>query len=261
MVDLHSHILPAVDDGAQDWDTSLTMMAMAEQAGTKMIVATPHSHDFWRPKAAPRDLIPQLVKEANQRAQQAGLQIEVFPGQECIIDHNLVADLKAGALLTLGMSRTVLLELPFVMWPTYFESIVFDLQVAGYTVLLAHPARYKAVQDDPNLLLPFVERGVYMQINTTSIEGRFGLKTEETAQKLLEHNLAHVIASDAHTTRGRPPKLQKARDKAAAWIGEAAANQMCNETPLALLRGETPPMPEPRQIELSKRRKWFFNWF
>jgi len=126
MIDLHSHILPAIDDGAQDWQTSLAMMAIAEQAGTKIIVATPHSHDFWRPKAAPSELIPQLVKEANQRAQQAGLQIAVLPGQECMIAHDLVPDLKAGKWLTLGMSRTVLLELPFMMWPNFVDSIVFD---------------------------------------------------------------------------------------------------------------------------------------
>lgn len=264
MIDLHSHILPAVDDGSQDWDTSLAMMAIAEEAGTKIIVATPHSHEFWSPKpsASPSELVPQLVKEANQRAQQAGLQIAVLPGQECMIAHDLVADLKTGKWLTLGTSRTVLLEFPFSMWPNFVDSMVFDLQVAGYTILLAHVERYKAVQNDPNLLLPLIERGVYTQINTTSILGRFGARAEKTAQQLLEHNLAHVIASDAHTTRGRRPGLQKARDQAATWIGEAAANKMCSETPQALVRGEAPPVPTARPVEApKKRRKRFFGWF
>lgn len=262
MIDLHSHILPAIDDGAQDWQTSLAMMAIAEEAGTKIIVATPHSHDFWRPKATPGDLMPQLVKEANQRAQQAGLQIAVLPGQECHIAHDLVSDLKAGKWLTLGMSRTVLLELPFMMWPHMVDSIVFDLQIAGYIVLLAHVERYQAVQKDPNLLLPLIERGVYTQINTSSILGHFGPGGEKTAQQLLEHNLTHVIASDAHTTRGRCPGLQKARDKAATWIGDAAAQQMCLDTPQALLRGEAPSVPTARQVDPPKKqRKRFFGWF
>jgi len=128
--------------------------------------------------------------------------------------------------------------------------------------LLAHVERYQAVQNDPNLLLPLIERGVYTQINTTSILGLFGRETEKTAQQLLEHNLTHVIASDAHTTRHRCPGLQKARHKAATWIGEAAANQMCLDTPQALLRGKAPSVPTARRVNLPKKqRKRFFGWF
>jgi protein-tyrosine phosphatase len=259
MIDLHSHILPGVDDGPGDWEGTLGMLRIAEDGGTTTIVATPHSHDYWRAAQPPEILIPRLVAEANQRAADAGLTIKVLPGQECQALPGLVQDLDRMTCQTLAHSRTVLVELPFMMWPPHTESLIFNLQLAGYTVLLAHPERYKAVQEDPSRLAPLIERGVYTQITTTSIMGRNGPKAQELTRQMVELNWAHVLASDAHSTGGRNPRLDEAEAELARWTDDATARRMAFDTPLALLNDQLPDVPEPLPYE--PRRKKIFGLF
>lgn len=254
MFDLHSHILPDVDDGPETWDDALEMLAVAEAHGTHTIVATPHSHGAWRRPEAANELIPALVAETQQRARAAGLSLRVLAGQECYIDADLVRDLDAGRLLTLGASRTVLLEFPFTQWPAHTEQLIYELQVAGYTVLLAHPERYTAVQKDPNLVLPLVERNVYLQVTSVAITGELGPASQRCARVLVEHGLCHVLASDAHHVRRRAPVLDAALTAVSRWIGEEAARQMVHETPRALLEGRSPrPLLEPQRVQSSRR--------
>ncbi|MDQ4075839.1 MAG: hypothetical protein M3220_06270 [Chloroflexota bacterium] len=261
MIDLHCHILPDVDDGAPDWEGTLAMMAQAAEAGTRIMVATPHSHDFWRGEMPCRETIVQLAGEAQERAVQVGLELQVLPGQECLIHPNLVEELEQGKWLTLAGSKTLLLELPFSLWPPATESLVFDLQQAGYTILLAHPERYSDVAKNPNLVFDLVEKGVYTQVTRTSIMGAFGNRPREVARLLLEHGLAHVLASDAHTTRGRNPRLADAYSQVREWIGETAARRLVVDTPRALLRDEPIEASEPRRIEETRKKRTLFGWF
>jgi protein-tyrosine phosphatase len=239
------------------------MLTIAEKEGTLIQVATPHTHDWWLADELPSEIVPRLVKEATHRAQEAGLQITVLPGQECYIQPNLAKDIKEGQWFTLGTSNTVLMELSFVMWPQFLEQVIFNLQLAGYTVVLAHVERYREVQEDPNRLLPLIERGVYMQVNTTSILGRFGIHPEKCVRTLLEHDFVHVIASDAHTTRGRSPGLRKARQRAAEeWqISQETLEKLCFENPRALLADSSFSIPEPREVIKQSKRRWFFDFF
>jgi protein-tyrosine phosphatase len=254
MIDLHSHILPGVDDGPGNWEGTIGMLRMAEEGGTTTIVATPHSHDYWRAAQPPEILIPQLVAEANQRAADAGLTIKVLTGQECQALPSLVQDLDKMTCHTLAHSRTVLMELPFMMWPAHTESLVFNLQLAGYTILLAHPERYKAVQEDPAKLAPLIERGVYMQVTTTSVMGRNGSKVQEVTRHLVELNWAHVLASDSHSIGGRHPKLDEAAAEIARWSDQENARRMSFETPLALINDQLPDVPDALPYE-PKRKK------
>jgi protein-tyrosine phosphatase len=254
MIDLHSHVLPGLDDGAQDWAMALEMMVMAEEAGTEILVATPHTHDMWHGGEPCSELIPTLAHEATLRARRAGLSLQVLPGQECYIDDALPQQLNEGKWLTLGNSKTVLLELGWSHWPPFIDKLVFDLQLAGYRILLAHPERYRSVLDDPNLIVGLVEKGVLTQVTSASILGRFGESAQETARALLEHNLAHVLSSDAHTTRGRNPKLSTAREQVADWFGEEFARKLVLDTPRALLNDEPITLPEPRSIVRARKK-------
>ncbi|MCB0078113.1 MAG: hypothetical protein KDD73_11935 [Anaerolineales bacterium] len=262
MIDLHSHILPAVDDGPVDWEDSLAMVACAAAQGTTTLVATPHSHTGWLAAEPPHRQIPSLVNALQERANNAGIEITLLPGQECYYDAALVNELNQHRWLTLGHSRTVLLELPFAMWPPATEQLIYELQLARYTVLLAHPERYKAVQDRPNLLLPLVERGVLMQVTSTAITGRLGTGPERCAKLLVMHGMCHVIASDGHNVRGRPPALADAVARVSEWVGASAAQQMVRDVPEALLKDDVvrPPV-ELQRVERHKRRRRLFNFF
>lgn len=253
MIDLHSHVLPDVDDGAPDWETSLAMLALAEQGGSEIILATPHGWGRWRHPEPPRTLIPTLVEEANARASEAGLAIRVLPGHECMIDPEVERRLRAGDLLTLGGSRTVLLELPFDTWPPALDATIFALELAGYSVLLAHPERYRAITEEPNRLLPLVERGVMMQVTSTSITGRFGERVQAVARQFIEHGMAHVVASDAHSAGGRNPNMREAWEQVVAWTDEATAQRLFKANPRAILDDEAVPFSDPQPIKAKRR--------
>ncbi|HBY94074.1 MAG TPA: hypothetical protein DEP84_08950, partial [Chloroflexi bacterium] len=210
MIDLHCHILPAVDDGPPDWKTSLEMVRIAAEDGITVMAATPHDVGWQGPKP-PRILVPFLVAQLNRRVRQAGLDIKVVAGMEALIDPGLAARVDAGTVLRLSSSRYVLVELPFSLWPQFTEAALFQLQVRGYRPILAHVERYQAVQAQPERLMDLVSRGIMLQVTGHSLTGLFGKDVRATAEQLLEANLVHLLASDCHTPRGRRPELAAAR--------------------------------------------------
>jgi protein-tyrosine phosphatase len=255
MIDLHSHILPGVDDGAPDWDTSLAMLQMAADDGITTIAATPHDTGWTGPKPAHQHL-EALVIELESRARQAGIPIRIVPGMEVYLDMEAVDRVRQGTSLTLNRTRAVLVELPFSMWPPYTADALFQLQVAGYRPILAHAERYSAVQGKPELVSELAERGVLVQITSTSLTGLFGPAVKTLAEQLITARVAHLLASDAHTTRGRSPKLAAARDLTADLVGDEVATWMVETVPQAILDGADLALPAPLPIK-RKRAKIF----
>jgi protein-tyrosine phosphatase len=257
MLDLHSHILYSLDDGAATLDEALAMCRMAAADGIQIIAATPHSPA----SSAGHNYDPALVREriAELRAALAaeGTTLEIIAGTEIHYDTNIVEQLRRGALLPYADSHTVLLELSNSAPPALIEQAIFAVQAGGYRVILTHPERFAAVQQNPNVLLPLVERGAYMQLTGAALAGEQGDRLQATAEALLTHGMAHVLASDAH---GIPPRrapiLSAARDRAAALVGAEAAQALVVATPAALLRAAPLHVPPPRPVERSRWRLW-----
>ncbi|MBU0495769.1 MAG: hypothetical protein KKA73_24655 [Chloroflexi bacterium] len=254
-IDLHSHILPGFDDGAQDMAQALDMARMAVADGVGRIVATPHSVEgVWMQ-------LPSAVRESVDRLQTAcqddGLDLVIVPGLEVYIAPDLPRRITREPGCTLGGTRYLLLEFPLQQYPHYVEQIVFELQVAGLVPIIAHPERYTAVIKNPQLLYTLVERGVLTQLTAASLVGVFGSEVQDTARLFLTHGLAHVIASDAHGIGQRSPRLSEAVAVAAELIGEDRAQAMVTDMPARILADERlfvpPPEPLPRH---SKRRRW-----
>jgi len=255
-IDLHSHILPGFDDGAQDDEQALAMARMAAADGVGRVVATPHSVDgVWVQ-------LPSAVREAAARLQEAcreqGLDLEIVPGLEVYIAPDLPRRIVREPGCTLGGTRYLLLEFPLQQYPHYVEQTVFELQVAGFMPIIAHPERYTEVIKDPSLIYTLVERGALTQVTAASLVGVFGSEVQETAQLFVTHGLTHVIASDAHGTGHRSPVLSEAVATVAELVGEDRARAMVTETPARILADErihvSPPEPLPRR----KRRRWRF---
>lgn len=249
MVDLHSHILYDLDDGAVTLEESLAMARMAAADGVRVIAATPHSPG----SVASRHYDPAMIRERmdvlNAALTDARVPIEVVAGTEIYCDGNVLDRLARGALLTYGRSRTILLELAHNTFPPLFDMLLFTIQAAGYRVVLAHPERIIEVQHDPNRLLPLIERGVIMQVTTEALLGGQGQRLRATAETLLTHGMAHMLASDAHgLPPRRPPLLTGARDRAAALIGPAAAAVLVTTNPAAVLHGQPLKLPPPRPV-------------
>lgn len=238
LIDLHTHILPGVDDGARDDGEALAMLAAAASDGITTVLATPHAHH------AHAEQVLAGVERLNAAARDAGIAITILPGHEARIAADLVERYQDGRLLTLNGTNWLLLECYlFDDWPIHLiERSVDRLIAAGLRPLLAHAERYPFVQRDPRALLPLIERGIPVQINAGSLFFRESDVERITAEQLLRTQSAHIIASDAHNARYRPPALRAAYQRAAEITGDAYACWMY-EIPRRVLSGEDVDVP------------------
>lgn len=251
MIDLHSHILYGVDDGARTLAESLELGRMAAAAGTRVIAATPHGPGSVATRVYDADLIAERAAEIEAALRAEGIELQVVAGTEINFDAKAVDALRHSLVIPYAGTRTVLLEPTYGFTPS-FESVVFAIQALGYRVLLAHPERVGEVRDDPNCLIPLIERGVLMQLTAEALTGAQGGRMQRLCETLVTHNFVHVIASDSHRPTQRPPVLGPARDYAAHLLGEAAANALVEANPAAIL-ADRPIHVSPTSIRAAWR--------
>ncbi len=240
LIDIHAHVLPGVDDGPRTIEAALEMLRAAASDGIGTIVATPHSH--W---VGGREL-PEAVERLNELATEAGIDIEVLPGNEVRIAADLVEQYQRGEILTVNGTGYLLLELHLSHnWKIeVIESVLGRLIEAGLKPVLAHPERYPFVVLEPRVVERFVALGVPMQMNALSLSGYHSQGSQRAAHALLDAGLVHIVASDAHSAHYRPPQLRAALDQIALeWGNEYAeglvdnAEAVINDDPLRLELG------------------------
>lgn len=198
MIDIHTHILPQIDDGADSVDEAYEMALMAVRSGVKALVATPHSNhrdDFLDVECRKQK---KVFTELEQILFQEKVPLKLYRGMEIRSSVDIIEKIKSGKLITLNHTPYVLLEFRFDEEPWWIDAIVDELQEEGLIPIIAHPERYDCVQDDPELLYDWRIKGALAQMNKGSILGRFGGRIERTAELLLENHLFTCIASDAH---------------------------------------------------------------
>lgn len=246
MIDLHTHILPGIDDGVQTIEGSVEFARVAIEDGVKVIIATPHYKEgVWDNH---REGILAAVATLRERLAQESLSVDLRPGSEVHLCPNLVQRVKDGQATTLNDNgRTVLLELSLTQYPVELENLVFQMKLAGLHVLFAHPERIRYFQDDIRRYESVVQLGGYGQITTGSVLGTFGSEARRFTEELLRKGLVHVLASDAHNVRGRPPILSEALEAAAALVGQRRALSMATDVPAALIEGREPEIPPVEQ--------------
>lgn len=246
MLDLHSHILPRLDDGAPTLDDAVAMARAAAAAGLTVVCGTPHvRHDY---PTSP-DAMEAALQELRQRLAEAGVELDVRGGGE--FDLERLAGLPPEDVARFGLGGNpglVLLEFPYVGWPFALADRIFQLQLAGITVVLAHPERNVDVQADPERLRPLVDAGALVQLTAASLAGDFGGAPAKTSRRLLELELAHLVASDAHDAVRRGFAFAAAIDE----IGDPElARWLTEDVPAALLAGApTPERPVRRRRRL-----------
>ncbi len=232
-VDLHIHILPGVDDGAEDWEDAIQMARLAREEGITTVVATPHNSGFGQDLN--RNLVLSLVEELKEKLAEEGVELQVFPGIEVMLIPEVFRLLEEGKAFTINGSRYILVELPYTVYPVYSEYVLFKLMERGYRPILAHPERYAYFQSRPELLKPLVKRGVLLQLTSASITGELGGRARETSIFLLREGMAHIVATDAHSSRWRKPSMREAFEELSRIVGREKAEEMTLHAPEAIL--------------------------
>jgi len=259
MIDLHTHILPGVDDGVETEDEAVDFARAAYADGTRTLVATPHCKEgFYE-----NDLESVLagVDRLRGRLERENVPLELLPGAEVHICPELPERVTDGRAPTLANNgKTLLLELSLRQYPVQLDNLVFQLKLAGIEVLFAHPERIDFFQDDIRRYEEVVRLGAYGQITAGSVLGVFGSTAAEFSDELLCKDLVHVLASDAHNLRGRAPVLSRAVEAMTPRVGERRAVAMATDIPRALLDGVTPEIP-PVEGPPPRRRSLFSRWF
>lgn len=236
MIDIHCHILPDYDDGADSLEEALEMARMAALSGVTDIIATPHFNG--EPEETEQlPLIRHQFQLLSSAMEQAALPLKLHLGAEilCLPETVVLAD--SHQLPTLGQTDYVLTEFYFDESFGFMDDMLSRLLLCGYRPVVAHPERYGAIQRDPSLLRRWVRQGCGVQLNKGSILGTLGVRPEETANEILAMGLAHLIASDAHGSHSRTPHMGQLMEWAEECCDEEYAAILLEENPRRLLRG------------------------
>ncbi|MEK4653929.1 MULTISPECIES: tyrosine-protein phosphatase [Niallia] len=205
MIDIHCHILPNIDDGAQTLENSLEMAKTAINEGITTIIATPHhkNNQYINEKSS----ILEKVNDLNAVLKQENLPLNILPGQEVRIYGEVLEDYNKGEVLTLNHTKYLFIEFPSSSVPRYAERLLYELQTEGIIPIIVHPERNKELQEKPDLLYKFVKNGALTQVTASSVVGYFGKNVKKFSEQMIEHNLTHFIASDAHNIHNRTFKM------------------------------------------------------
>jgi protein-tyrosine phosphatase len=255
MIDTHNHLLPGIDDGARDVEETLKMCRMAVEDGIRVIVATPHSFDGKFVNDV--DKIKLMVRDLNTELDSIGLDLTIMPGMEVRITEDLPGLVADGKVLSLNEGKYILLEFHPSQIPSGFENLARDLASSGFNLVLGHPEKNSVIQSAPEYLFrlckQFKPGEMLGQVSADSLTGKNGFWAKRTAITLVKNNLAHIIATDAHSSRRRVPRLSDAVSVTSNLVGREHALRMVRDIPEAVLGGGVCP----EAWEPANPRRWW----
>lgn len=209
MIDIHTHLIPNVDDGADSIKETLRLAQAAVEEGITHTILTPHHNRYWVTNE--KDKVLKRTKEVEQVIQEANIPLTVSPSQEIRMNEEFSEELFAGNYLSLDRGgQYYLVEFSWRDFPSFARSYLQEMLDAGIIPVIAHPERQRPFLDNPNLLKELIEMGCISQVTASSIVGDYSEEIRQAAHYMMEENLIHVIASDAHNTVERPFNIKKA---------------------------------------------------
>jgi len=244
MIDLHAHILCGLDDGPETLTDSLEMIRVGYQDGIRVIVATPHTHNgiYQNDRAT----ILAKVQELNSAIcnLQSAISMKVLPGADVHFLADMLPRYERGEIETVNdQGRFVMVEFPSQGIPYRAEEVLYQFIVRGIIPIISHPERNLEIGHKAKRYYEMIRMGCLGQVTAMSLTGEFGNGVRRVAEKLLSKKLLHIIASDAHSTNGRPPILSSAAKAAEKIVGKEEAWRMVTEYPQTILNGQRPEVP------------------
>lgn len=226
MVDIHSHLIPNVDDGSKSVEETFMLIKEADRAGITDIILTPHYIvNSYEQNANTLILLKDKLQQILDKDK---INVKLHIGMEVYITDNLIDLLKQNKLLTLANSKYLLMELPLNTNVQYLDMVIFKLIENNIIPIIAHPERYKFVQEDPSKVRELIESGCLIQSNIGSILGIYGKKAKKTIKYLLKNDLINFIATDTHRKNTIYPLLEKGIKKIEKITGKEKAEELTN---------------------------------
>jgi protein-tyrosine phosphatase len=238
MIDLHTHLLPDWDDGAADRAEADRMIEVARMDGISKIVLTPHVFRMTVHGSDEKGL-NSLVRAFIEQSK--SFELDFYPGAEVYVHPEMIAHIKDFDL-TINGSNYVFIEFPVRHVPSGATNLVYRMMLEGLIPIISHPERNAVFARSPEVLFELISQGAIGQVTSQSLTGGFGTHVQKAAESLLRHGLVHLIASDAHNSETRPPRLSAAVEMAAKIVGTAIAEAMVTTVPAAILENE--PIPD-----------------
>ncbi|RFU67116.1 tyrosine protein phosphatase [Peribacillus saganii] len=249
MIDIHNHIIPGLDDGASDITESIAMAKHAVSEGIHTIIATPH-HKNGRYENDKQTILQQCDL-LNKTFAEESISLTILPGQEIRLNGDVLSDYEKGEILTLNQTQYIFIELPSNHVPRYTEKMLFDMQMNGLSPIIVHPERNQEIIENPDILYNFVKNGTLSQITASSITGHFGKKIKKFTSQLIDANLTHFVASDAHNLSSRTFRMMEALDEIEKNYGVDMFYQFTENAEL-LVRGEAIYKEVPEKVKTKK---------
>lgn len=258
MIDIHSHILPNIDDGSKDMDISIEMARLYIENGFHTVVATPHyvenstmDNSYYKNI----EILDNLKKELKLN----GISLDIYLGNEIYICDNLFKNLQNEKITTLNNTKYILVELPFMDLPKNCLSVIDKLITLDYIPILAHPERNVVICEDINVLYDLIVKGCLVQINIPSIEGKYGLEIKEATENMLKCNMVHFIGTDAHSNLRRSPNVARGIEIIKNVVGEEKFVELALDNPKNMLLNKNIKDVEPIYYKKKFSIKDFFK--
>jgi protein-tyrosine phosphatase len=259
MVDIHCHILPGLDDGAKTMEDSVQMAETAIAEGITHVIGTPHSN-------AEYAFRPDLIRERRNELQALiEGRLQILTGCDFHLSYENLLDIPTNTTkYTLNQRNYLLVEFADFAIPPNVDDTLHSLQLLGLNLIITHPERNGLIRHQPEKLWRWLRQGCYVQVTAQSLLGRFGKDTAKIVMQWLEGERVHFVASDAHGVTGRPLKLRESYELVAKRLGEARAQALFTDNPMAALEGKPLPyQPEPPEDKeasraFKKRKRFFF---
>ncbi|WP_391116767.1 tyrosine-protein phosphatase [Psychrobacillus sp. L3] len=241
LVDIHNHILPGLDDGAQSMEEAILLATNAVANGVTHIIATPHhlNRKYTNSSAEVKEAVANLYRELFRE----NIPVKILPGQEIHLTANILDELDNNLLTLANSGKYILIELPNNHIPTNTLEVFYQIQLKGYIPIIAHPERNSVLRRNKQLLYEFVSKGALIQITASSLIGVNGRSLKKYTKVLIKHNLVHFISSDAHHYLERPFLLKKAYQYITKKFSKSHVTYYCENANHVIFGTEFQPLP------------------
>ncbi|WP_029233656.1 CpsB/CapC family capsule biosynthesis tyrosine phosphatase [Butyrivibrio sp. VCB2006] len=235
-IDIHCHIMPGVDDGSPDVETSLNMLQTAEKNGVESIILTPHYKPMHHNVSPEHNRV--YCERLQEKAQKAGLNIRLYSGNEIYYSDETQRELENGKICTLAGSDYVLVEFHPTNPYKAIHNAIYQIQAAGFIPIVAHVERYSDIVSHVSHVEDLIDMGSFIQVNASSIMGKYGFGISHFTKKLLKNHMVHFVATDAHDNQRRAPEILECRNYVAKKYGEGYSQKIFYDNPMSVINNE-----------------------